>query len=158
MSSSLKQLKLIKQDTKFIVVGYVRQNENKLSLFCNVPSMIPYLCLLYYFHGEYFEKVGDDINISKDKRTITKVVESLKFKNTSYGQIWIDPKVPQIAKWKFMINKMLGPAQELIFNRLNEDCNHRLYECDYPNYAFDTNGATVIMDKNETNVRENREF
>ena len=156
MASFLKQMKCIKQDIKFTVFGYIRQNENNLSLFCNVPSMISYLCLSYYFHGEYFEKVANDVNVSNDKMTITKISNTNNWKNTSYGKTWIDSIIPQIVEWKFKINKMLTGASGGIFlcvvsmdDRLNEDCNEKKnIKIDYPNYGFNSNGFTSVNDSN----------
>ena len=154
MSTLLKQLKSIKQDTKLTVFGYVRQNENNLSLFCNVPSMISYLCLSYYFHGEYFEKGGDDIQISDDKMTITKKTSTQKnWNNTSYGKTWIDSSIPQIVEWKFKIHTMRQANMSIFIslvscdNRLNEDCNEQVNKCDYPNYGFSAYRSITIRQK-----------
>ena len=106
MAACFKQLKSIKKDTRFTVFGYVRQNENKLSLYCNIPSMISYLCLSYYYHGEYFEKAGHDIQISNDKMTVTKVTQECNWDNAAYGKTWIDSSIDQIVKWKFKINTL----------------------------------------------------
>ena len=138
MSSFLKQLKSIRPDIKFTVFGYVRQSENELSLFCNVPSMISYLCLSYYFHGDYFEKAGDDIQISNDKTTITKISEKYNWFNTSYGKTWIESSIPQIVEWKFKINKKESGCSICLClvscdNRLNFDC---CLMFDAPNYGF----------------------
>ena len=59
--------------------------------------MICNLCILYYFHGEYFEKAGDDIQISNDKMTITKIRGGSGWNNTSYGKTWIDSSIPKIV-------------------------------------------------------------
>ena len=57
--STFKTLQSIPNVTKYAVFGYVRKMERKLSLL-NIPQMIHYLILGYYFHGEYFEKSGDE--------------------------------------------------------------------------------------------------
>ena len=146
MAAFLKRLKSIKQDTKLTVFGYVRQNENKLSLFCNVPAMVSYLCLSYFFHGEYFEQAGDDIQISNDKMTITKISNTNDWYNTSYGKKWIDSAIPQIVEWKFKINEMVDGYSIFLClvskdNRSNDDCNRK---DDYPNYGFSANGRAAV--------------
>ena len=144
----LKRVKSIKQDTKFTVSGYIRQNEKKLSLFCNVPDMISYLCLLYYFHGEYFEKTGDDIRISKNKMRVTKIVNNNNFRNTSYGKTWIESTVQQMVQWKFKIDKIVYPVGDIYIclvstdNRLNQDCNDK--NRDKPNFAIGSPGWVIV--------------
>ena len=138
--SRFKQSKSIKKDTRFTVFGYVRQNENKLSLYCNIPSMISYLCLSYYHHGEYFEKAGDDIQISNDKMTATKVTQEYNWDNTAYGKTWIDSSVDQIVEWKFKINILEKSIYICLVskdNRLNRDCNTR---DDTPNFGIANHG------------------
>ena len=147
MAACLKHLKSIKQDIRFTVFGYVRQNEDKLTLFCNVPSMICYLCLSYYYHGECFEKAGDDLKISNDKTTVEKVANGMfdvNFRNTSYGKTWIDSSINQIVEWKFKINTINNGIYICLVskdNRLNRDCNTR---ADAPNFGF-SNYGDIIM-------------
>ena len=150
MASSLKQLKAIEQDTEFTVFGYVRQNENNLSLFCNVPDMVTHLCLSYYFHGEYFEKAGDDIKISNDKMTVTKIAGPADWNNSSYGKQWINSSISQIVEWKFKVNKMeCGIYICLVScdNRLNEDCIGYKNKMDFPNYGFHSGGGVNTRDE-----------
>ena len=97
---SMKQLKFIKLETKLTVFGYVRQCETRLVLFSNVPTIVTYLCLSYFHHGEYFEKVPNVIQLS-DEMTLTKLVAGNLYSNASYGKIWIESHIPQIARWKF---------------------------------------------------------
>ena len=160
MTTLLKKLKLIKQEIKLTVFGYVRQNEDELSLFCNIPSMISYLCLSYYFHGECFEKAGDDIKISKDKTTVTKVNKKTNYFNTSYGKTWIDTQIPQIVEWKFKIIKMenVSLKKTSIYlclvsrdNTLNDDCNMNMAE--QPNFGFPNHGQLCKRDTKAIRVR-----
>ena len=106
MTTSLKKIKSIKKEIQFTVFGYMRQSENELSLFCNITEGIYYICLAYYYLGEYFEKAGDDIRISDDQMTITKMKSNACWKNTSYGNIWIDSWIHQIVEWRFKINSV----------------------------------------------------
>ena len=151
MTACLKQVKSIKKETQFTVFGYVRQNENKMALFCNIPSMICYLCLSYYYHGEYFEKAGDDLQISNDKMTITKVSNKVNWLNTAYGKTWIDSNIDQIAEWKFKMNKLENYICICLVskdNRLNEDCS---IGDDAPNFGFCDYGRILIFGGKPTN-------
>ena len=156
MTTSLKVLKYIDQRTKFVVFGYIREYENKLSLYINISPGICYICLAYYFLGEYFEKAGNQFIISNDKMTVTKKQESYKYEysnwnNTAYGKLWINSTIPQIIKWKFKINE-LGCLSGICFclvskdNRCNENCMSRDSKKDYPNYGFCNKLLTIIND------------
>ena len=105
--------------------------------------MISYLCLSYYHHGENFEKAGNDINISNDKMTITKVSTTYTWHNTAYGKTWIDSSINQIAEWKFKIDKLAGQIYICLVskdNRLNRDCNSSE---DSPNFGVNNEGIMV---------------
>lgn len=144
MTTSLKALKAIDQTTQCTVFGYIRQQEKQLSLYINITPEIIYLCLAYYYLGEYFDKVANCYTLSQDKRTVTKVNDGLGWDNTAYGIIWIDSAIPQIVQWKFKINKLLfenGIYFCLVStdNRINEDCLNTKIVMDYPNYGFSDN-------------------
>ena len=148
--ASLKRLESINTDTRLTVFGYLRQNENKMALFCNISSIISYLCLSYYYHGKYFETAGNDLQTSNDKMAITKVSNNKNLNNTAYGKTWIDSSIDQIVEWKFKFNKstFAWNARREIYiclvstdNRLNEDCNK---SDDGPNFGFSNYGYMKI--------------
>ena len=127
MAEFFKRIKTIPTETQFTVFGYIRQNENKLSLFCNITDIISYLCLSYYYIAEYFEKVGDDMKISQDGMTITKIINNNNWNNTSYCHKWIDSNIDQIVEWRFKINELdcgFGICLCLVSrdDKLNEKC------------------------------------
>ena len=96
----MKALKLLPNNTKYTIFGYVRRME-KESFPLNIPAMITYLILKYYFHGEYFEKAGDDLEISDDKMSVTRITSPgrlNRFMNTAYGKTWIDGNLNQIIR------------------------------------------------------------
>ena len=101
--AALNLLKTVADRHKSAVFGYIRQKEAQL-LLRNIPSMIAYLCLQFYFHGEYFEKCSDDLEISPDKKTVTKIQNGLTWNNLAYGKVWINSISNCIAKWKFKID------------------------------------------------------
>ena len=101
--ATLKRLKFVNDRYKLTVFGYIHENEKILSV-SNIPSMIGYLCLLYYFHGEYFEKSSNNIEKSNDKLTITRNRGSQNWNCFAFGKVWIDSMIKCVAKWKFKIN------------------------------------------------------
>ena len=164
MASHLKQLKRIKNDIRFTVFGYLRQNENKLALFCNIPALISYLCLSYYYHGECFYKPGHDIKISDDKMRITKIENNEDLMNTSYGKTWIDPSIHQSVRWKFNINKLMIVMYIKLVSKYIRINGNASESVDAPFFAFN-NCATKAVYGGEspnhyvsTNFRENEQI
>ena len=102
MAFMLPNLKHIDDKTKDTVFGYIRQQQKTLSL-SNICPLISYLCLSYYYQNEYFTTTKDhEITISENRMKITKHNGS-GWINTTYGNVWIDSSIPQIAKWKIKI-------------------------------------------------------
>ena len=130
----------------FTVFGYGRRVQKESLL--NIPLMINYLCLAYYFHGEYFEKCGNNLEISNGDATLTKTGKSRNWKDTAYLKIWIKSNIKQIASWKFRMDKIpdCDACFENIYiyfvsadNRMNDDC---ACLADVPYYGFGNRKAT----------------
>eukprot|EP01084_Bolivina_argentea_P082193 148825_1 len=137
MSESLKRLKQIDTRTKSTVFGYIREMENTLSLFSNVPVLISYISLSYYNHGEYFHKSGSHkgMIVSEDKMTVTNCT-GIKYNNynhTTYGCTWIDSTCDKIAKWTFKASDYAWICFVSKDNCENDNC---LRNRDEPNYGF----------------------
>eukprot|EP01084_Bolivina_argentea_P037159 68702_1 len=155
MATTLKQLKQINDHTKRSVFGYVREIQEKLSL-PNIPILISYLCLSYYYHNEYFSKSGHQIEISNDKMSIKKITGDCNYKNTTYCNTWIQSTSNKIAKWTFKTNKYCEDINGGFYicfvsnydDKINEDCS--VYELKYmPNYAFYPTCDEVIVFDND---------
>ena len=108
MSTIFETSKFIDQVYQDFVFGYVRLMMEKQLHSNNIPQLIPYLILNYFFHGEYFAKYGEQVNVSDNKLCVTKEesitddiydTEFRDLHNTTYGNTWIDSSIPQIAKW-----------------------------------------------------------
>ena len=141
--STLKLLKSVPNKSKHAVFGYIREMEQQLAL-SNIPVMINYLCLGYYFHGEYFEKAGDDLQILNDKMSVKRIsepIERIKYMNTAYGKRWIQLNSGEIFKWKFRIDsfgRWYGKWETKLFigivsrdDRINDD-----FGVDKPSHYF----------------------
>ena len=96
----LRKLNGIDDKFKDAAFGYIRRIEKKNKLFTTIPVMINYLCLNYYYAGEYFAKCAFLTRVSNNRMTIT-----AHGYGTSYGNVWIDPRIPQIVRWTFKIGK-----------------------------------------------------
>eukprot|EP01084_Bolivina_argentea_P037161 68704_1 len=164
MATTLKQLKQINDHTKRSVFGYVREIQEKLSL-PNIPILISYLCLSYYYHNEYFAKSGNEVEISNNRMTITKIKGNMDYKNTTYCNTWIQSTSNKIAKWTFKTNNKCdgdGMAIYICFvsnydDKTNCDCSLR--ELKYmPNYGFDPKDEydTLMYDNGESTSEMNK--
>ena len=145
--TTLKQLKCIGKRYKYSVFGYIRLKEKELSL-CNIPQMIHYLCLQYYFHGEYFDKcIGDDAEISSDKM-ITKAMSTVHyFYDAVYGKLSIDSLSNCIATWTFKLVQLdtdtdgYGIRIFLLSDELKKN------NCSMSHYYFYNNGNSYARPK-----------
>ena len=88
----------------------------------NVPKMLMYLCLAFYFHGECFNKCGYDLQISKDKMTIYKIFNNNNHENRAFGKCWISAVCNKIAKWTFKINH-IGEFSSIKIGLVTNDNN-----------------------------------
>ena len=127
--STLKELKSIPNKPKYTTFGYIHEMEKQLAL-SNVPAMINYLCLGYYFHGEFFEKAGDDLQICNDKMSIERITPAIfgdEWMNTGYGKLKVSADSKYVITWKFVIESFGDGGQDVFIgivskdNRLNED-------------------------------------
>ena len=160
MAATLKQLHKIHNNYRLPVWGYIRAIQKNYNL--NIPMMLNYLCLGYYFHGEYFEKCGDNFKISTGLMTLTKSGLNEDWNDTAYGKIWIKSSIKQIATWKFYIEQ--PESWEIMHHyhhdaqfidtftfqniwiyfvsndgRTNDNCS---YLSDKPYYGFNNTGET----------------
>ena len=105
MQRILKRLKQIDTKFKLPVFGFIRETENDLSSLLNIPMMIYYLCLAYYFEQDYFEKCTKNMTISANKMTVTHngIDPGWAY---SWCKQWVDSHVFQITKWKIKINRI----------------------------------------------------
>ena len=110
---TLKQLKMLDNSDKSLVFGFIKMMEKKSNLIA-IPLLVFYNILGYYYIHDYFEKCGDDLQISEDKMTITKITKHRDWNdNNAYGKLWFKSNGNEIATWKFRMNKTLGVNREI---------------------------------------------
>ena len=100
---SLRDLLKVDNSTKYTVFGYVRKIETNQSSFHSIPTIVSYLCLQYFWHHEYFDKCGHQLEISNNRTSVTKVHSGIGWMNSCYGKTWIQSDINQIATWTFSI-------------------------------------------------------
>ena len=103
MTSSLQKVKEIDQMSADLVLGYIKNEESLLQL-QNVPLLVSYRILLFYYLKEYFAKCGKGMEISQDKLMIIKR-NGAGWINTTYLNRWIDSESGKVLRWKFKIEK-----------------------------------------------------
>ena len=106
-------LKQIDDKIKCVIFGYIRNVQNILPSnkpFYNIPQLISYIILLYFYEYECFEIAGKDIKISSNGKIITKKSTfNLNLKNTTFGEYIIEWKNNNdniIYEWKIKLNKI----------------------------------------------------
>ena len=73
MVTSLKLLKQANANIKSTIFGYMREHQDAVAT--NIPSMISYLCMAFYFIPEFFEKSQNEkwVEISHNKMMVTSI-------------------------------------------------------------------------------------
>ena len=158
----IQKLKEATITTQYSVFGYMRLCERELLL--NVlPSRVIYLVLLFYYEPEYFDKSPECIQISDDKRTMTRIdtEDRENYHNITFLKQWIDSTSNITVEWVFKIYKKKGKScdaskgiciglyskyddEYLKLNPLN--CNHTPF---YVHWASNRKGHAVGVWKRE---------
>lgn len=103
--ATLDMLRSIPYYPRMTVFGYSREKERQLTL-PNIPVMMNYIILIYYFHGECWDKFGYDLGISDDKTSIQRMTPPIGTtfcNNTAYGKTWISSTSNKMISWIFKI-------------------------------------------------------
>ena len=148
----LKRLKNINNKYKYTVFGYIHQNEQELSLQI-IPALIFYLSLLYYFHGECFDRCSENMEISHDKMTITrnsKLSTDNPWNNFAIGAISIDSMKKCLAKWRFKLKHIERHRPSyyahFVFHLLSNKDTFKMETLDSkpdpPYYQYNANGKS----------------
>ena len=138
---SLKRLKLADEKTKCIIFGYSRENMQQFSI--NLPTMIQYLFLMYYWIQEIFTEYGDDIELDTNHQNLIRFTAGSYWYNTAYGNNdTIDINDISIARyiWSFRYVNLGGIC--LQFGISSTRCkNIQLSKNQGIYYCYGTNGA-----------------
>ena len=74
----------------------------------NVPPEIIEICILYYKLEEIFDIISDNgINLSENKKIITKTDNDLDFENNSFGIIEIESESNCKCKWHYLALRLV---------------------------------------------------
>ena len=164
----MKRVKKARGDIKDIVFRYARRYGKRWRY--NVPVMIQYIRLDFYFMHEYFKCHGAHLFIDQIKR---RKVECNRFigtsglgSNTVYGNVNIDLNDTTIEEynWYFKIRNMMNHNTFIIGidsykNKLNRKFINSYFSAVGSNpshlYAFGSNGRLYCHNKTNGNNRSN---
>ena len=159
MSLVLSELKQINHKDGLLVFGFVRITLTQELSVSNVPPIIQYLCLGFYFSRNYFAKCGKCIGVSNDRMTVTAIEQA--WWDTKYGwqgpglcytNIWIPSMSNKVVTWAIKINKMLKNMYFGIMSTDDFDNGSR------PNYGFTNNSTATFGDITWKNPNYDRPF
>eukprot|EP01084_Bolivina_argentea_P092764 166874_1 len=110
MACNLKVLSKIDKRTKYLVNGWIRNNE-KLFKLNHIPLLISSICILYVRDDDIFAITGTQVKVLHNKKCIEKTVtdshrDSIWWQNTSYGKAHIFSKCDNVFKWELKINNI----------------------------------------------------
>ncbi len=135
---SLSKLKTVDHETKSVIFGYCRMKMTELSI--NLPTLIQYLFLSYYWIQEKFTVHGDYKNLIHVKQFGN---DWTYLSNTVYGNSIIDYNDTSISKyiWSFRyINKShYGIVFGIDFSNnqhINSEINDNDNEYDHHGYCM----------------------
>eukprot|EP01084_Bolivina_argentea_P104656 187398_1 len=105
--------KLIDTKTKNLVYGYIRKNEKLLNglniIYSNMPELVMYICLTYYYIGHYFEKLPTCLKahteLTNGQTTIWKIDLDKCLNNAVYGNEWINSNAKTKYIWTIKANR-----------------------------------------------------
>ena len=146
MTTDIKLLDSIDTRTKFTVSGYIREerivlDSSKCQLFQNIPSIVPYLCTLYYDPDDYF--VGDgNAAISMNGKKILELYGETRARCN--GSVIVSSDDKCIYEWTLKMHELatnIGTcvvvgiaATDAIFGDTYDDMEGEFYM--YSNYGW----------------------
>ena len=144
------KIKQIKQSEKDVVYGYIRNAENDYKLITNnIPELIFFICLMYYYELDIFETYSEKLQISGSRNSIIEKIKYDKYnkwatwKCSAYGTLWIPSNTNQTFIWTVKYIKGASTTNIGIVNNnhhfdINENFNKK------KSYVFVLNGQVYI--------------
>ena len=152
MSSLLKQIKSINQIERDIVIGYIKYEQKSLTIAVaphEIPVEICYLCILYYYEYDCFnkDKCAEQMTID-DTNTIVTIQKSGGGFKKAFGAIDIFNKdnsmYSMIYSWTFKILNHKTDTPQVIYIGIDSDYKSKNpVSVNIVSYALGTDTRTV---------------
>ena len=142
-SFELKTAKQADERSKLLVFGYIRNINDTQQISTNISDLIWIMILIYYMEHEYFDSFGDDLQLSNDKKMVTKIKRDNNWDNNCYGIIEIASTNNNcIYEWKFKIKLSSGDCGHCVIGITAEEHtpNIDFEENDGCHYALSSTG------------------
>ena len=133
MSLSLENLKYVDQNTKDLVIRFIKEMQAQKDGLPIIPSLVISICILFYHLKEYFTICGDYMKIDVDGRKVSSQhIDSSTWKsNTVYGNVAMNNKTHCIYTWtintikqnKYVITIGLDSSNKKF---INDEMTHRM--------------------------------
>ena len=158
-STDFKFERLNKIDNKiqFTVFGYLRylqkelikfHNNDNITIFNNVPSLINYTCLSYYYNPPYFGQISKHYKKTGQFDDIITKTGDGGWNSSAYGFEWIKYDINKIIEWKFLYKRSKDGATGISIGIITNK-HHQNTELSYSGYYAYTynNSGTLLIDK-----------
>ena len=127
MADRFAWLNVVPTKSKYYVSGYVRNVEQlfpKDNPYYNIPSLITYIIIHYYYQREIFAKYGKFIKVNEDDSIATM---GHPWKNDGiYGDIIIDFNVNCMYQWKIKMLEIPFNCDRVAIGIMNRDISDDL--------------------------------
>ena len=128
---SLKKLEDVDKTTQYLVYGFNRNINGTLGsckLLEIIPSMIYSLCILYYYEIDTFKIVDlNYLELSDNKKTITKIPRKPYKQKGGFGSIVVPSTVNFNGKWTIKVNSCNDSITIGITSNASKDVHEPLF-------------------------------
>ena len=148
MNVNFDRIKDIEQTQKDIVYGFIRGAQqllpNEENSYYNIPSLVIFTCLAYYYNTEYFSKYGEAIELNDEKDTISNETWS---GYTAYGQIDIFDGECAKFEWEFYVINLDDYIAIGIDSSNKGYTEQEFHDCDNKNayYAYESDSPYGLI-------------
>ena len=152
-------MKRIDDKTKNKILGYVRRYEHQEKVkSANIPIMIQYLIMVYYWVNEKFVIYGEGLEMDQENKNIIRVrpnsnINSFPWVNSAYGNNVIDINDTSIIRYKWSIRFVNKNGFSSLIGILKSNkniginaCNMAVWQSHDTYYCMYINGNPVVLD------------
>eukprot|EP01084_Bolivina_argentea_P033473 61906_1 len=114
MADDYQRIKLIDKKIVYLIFGFIRQYRNQLPLdnnYYDIPTLVKYTCILFYYLSEYFTSHGRNITLLNDNSMATVNSNTCAAEDyesnyiTIHGNIVVDLSSNMLYEWTIKIIK-----------------------------------------------------